>query len=78
MPDGTPAYFDEGTGGYKPRTLVEVTLPKGSELQGLKSTARDINAFDGGSGVYKGGDTQIYAPKVKYTNPQVKTLLPFK
>jgi RHS repeat-associated protein len=71
MPDGTPAYFDKATNVKKPRTLVKVELPVGSNVKGLKSTASDIPAFDGSGGINKGGDTQIYAPDVKKENVNI-------
>lgn len=71
MPDGTPAYFDRATNTLKPRTLVEVNLPVGTELKGLKSTASDIKPWDGASGMNKGGDIQIFSPQVKTSNPTI-------
>jgi hypothetical protein len=71
MPDGTPAYFDKATNTLKPRTLVEVNLPGGTGLTGLKSTAGDIKPWDGASGMNKGGDVQIYSPQVKTSNPTI-------
>lgn len=65
MPDGTPAYFDEATKTYKPRTLIEVTLPENTSVKTLTSTASDIPAFDGGAGVYTGGDTQVFTTQIK-------------
>jgi RHS repeat-associated protein len=72
MADGTPAYMDRITNTLKPRTLVEVTLPENTLLKGLKSTAKDIEPWDGASGLNKGGDTQIYAPQIKKSNPLIK------
>ena len=72
MADGTPAYMDRVTNTLKPRTLVEVNLPENTQLKGLKSTAKDIEPWDGASGLNKGGDTQIYAPQIKKSNPIIK------
>lgn len=74
MSDGTPAYFDKTTNSLKPRTLVEVELPVGKHLKGLKSTAADIKPWDGSSGMNTGGDIQIYSPEVKAANPTIRQI----
>ncbi|RYZ55612.1 MAG: hypothetical protein EOP49_02500, partial [Sphingobacteriales bacterium] len=70
MADGTPAYRDIATGQLKPRTLVKVELSDGTKVEGLKSTAGDVKAWDG-PGTNLGGDPQIFAPGIKTTNPTV-------
>lgn len=72
MADGTPAFFDRMTGEMLPRTLMQIELPAGSKVNGLKSTASDVPSWDGSPRMNKGGSTQIYAPGVKTKNPTVK------
>jgi hypothetical protein len=48
------------------------TLSENTQLKSLKSTTKDIEPWDGASGLNKGGDTQIYAPQIKKSNPLIK------